>query len=364
MLKVGSRLPAAKLFELSILTVADPSGCTAGPKTIDVAQATANKKIAIFAVPGAFTPTCSTKHVPGYVEKADALKSAGMDEIWCVAVNDPYVMCSWGKDQKVGSAIRMMGDGSAEFTTGCGLLLDLVAKGFGMRSRRYSMIVDNGVVTALNVEEPGKFEVSDAASLLGQAQQRAANAISPEEQVRINAILDYWFGPDRAAPLTNFTLWYYGAKETDEYIIANFSQELQAAEAGKLNHWIHDKHAATALIIILDQFALNAYRDQPKGYNVSAMAVPFAHAAMKSNFHTILPQMYGHFITMPLMHSEKVEDQEICVEAAKVLGTELAFAVEHRDIVKKYGRFPGRNKVMGRASTAEEEEYLKNGGVF
>ena len=171
LLKVGSRLPAGMLAELpSAVEVA--GGCAAGPKSIDVALATANKKIGIFAVPGAFTPTCSAKHVPGYVEHAGALKSAGLDEIWCVSVNDPWVMSAWGQDQKVGSAVRMLADGAAVFTKDCGFDWDLSAKGFGVRSHRYSMIVDNGVVTAVNLEEPGKFDVSDAATLLGQAKKK------------------------------------------------------------------------------------------------------------------------------------------------------------------------------------------------
>ena len=126
----------------------------------------AGKKIVIFALPGAFTPTCSAKHTPGYVEHHDAIKAKGVDEIWCISVNDPFVMGAWGRDLKVGKKIRMLGDGSGEFTKKVGLELDLVARGLGVRSDRYAMIVEDGVVTALEREAPGKFEVSDAASIL------------------------------------------------------------------------------------------------------------------------------------------------------------------------------------------------------
>ena len=126
----------------------------------------AGKKIVIFALPGAFTPTCSAKHVPGYVEHFDAIKAKGVDEIWCISVNDPFVMGAWGRDQKVGKKIRMMGDGSGEFTKKMGLELDLMARGLGVRSDRYAMIVENGVVKSLDREAAGKFEVSDAASIL------------------------------------------------------------------------------------------------------------------------------------------------------------------------------------------------------
>jgi peroxiredoxin len=125
----------------------------------------------IFALPGAYTPTCSAKHVPGYVESADALKAAGVDEIWCVSVNDAFVMGAWGREQKTGGKVRMMADGSAEFTKAAGLPLDLSARGMGLRSQRYSMLVVDGVVKTLNVEGPGKFEVSDASTMLAQVKQ-------------------------------------------------------------------------------------------------------------------------------------------------------------------------------------------------
>jgi peroxiredoxin len=123
----------------------------------------------VFGLPGAFTPTCSAKHVPGYVENAEALKAAGVDEIWCVSVNDAFVMGAWGREQKTAGKVRMMADGSAAFTNATGLTLDLTARGMGVRSQRYSMLVKDGVVKALNIEAPGKFEVSDAKTLVEQA---------------------------------------------------------------------------------------------------------------------------------------------------------------------------------------------------
>jgi peroxiredoxin len=136
---------------------------------VDVSKASAGKTIALFALPGAFTPTCSAKHVPGYVEKFNDFKAAGVDEIWCVSVNDAFVMGAWARDQKTGTKVRMLADGSAAFAQATGLTLDLSARGMGLRSNRYSMLVKNGKVVTLNSEAPGKFEVSDAATLLAQA---------------------------------------------------------------------------------------------------------------------------------------------------------------------------------------------------
>ncbi len=166
MLKVGDKLPAGSLQEF---VEVEGNGCSLGPNTFDVDKSTAGKKIAIFALPGAYTPTCSAQHVPGYVQQADALKAAGIDEIWCVSVNDAFVMGAWGRDQKTGGKVRMMADGSAEFTKATGLTLDLGARGMGLRSQRYSMLVVDGVVKSLNIEAPGKFEVSDAGTMLAQA---------------------------------------------------------------------------------------------------------------------------------------------------------------------------------------------------
>jgi peroxiredoxin len=142
------------------------NGCSIGPNPVDVAKATAGKTIALFALPGAFTPTCSAKHVPGYLENHAALQAAGVDEIWCLSVNDAFVMGAWGRDQKVGSKVRMMADGSAHWTKALGLQLDLDARGMGIRSQRYAAYIVDGVVKVLNVEGPGKYEVSDAASML------------------------------------------------------------------------------------------------------------------------------------------------------------------------------------------------------
>jgi peroxiredoxin len=166
MLKVGDKLPAGSLNEFIEV---EGNGCSLGPNTFDIEKATAGKKVAVFALPGAYTPTCSAKHVPGYVEQADALKAAGIDEIWCVSVNDAFVMGAWGRDQHTGGKVRMMADGSADFTKAAGLTLDLTARGMGVRSQRYSMLVVDGVVKSLNIEGPGKFEVSDATTMLSQA---------------------------------------------------------------------------------------------------------------------------------------------------------------------------------------------------
>jgi peroxiredoxin len=166
MIKVGDTLPATVLMEFSEV---EGDGCSLGPNPVDVSKATAGKTIALFALPGAFTPTCSAKHVPGYVENATAFKAAGVDEIWCVSVNDAFVMGAWARDQKTGGKVRMLADGSAAFAQATGLTLDLTAKGMGLRSNRYSMLVKDGKVKSLNIEGPGKFEVSDAATLLAQA---------------------------------------------------------------------------------------------------------------------------------------------------------------------------------------------------
>lgn len=164
-IKVGDRLPDAVLSEF--IEVAT-EGCALGPNKFNAADLVKGKKIAIFGLPGAFTPTCSAKHVPGYVAKAAELKSKGVDEIWCVSVNDAFVMGAWGRDQNATGVVRMMADGSAELTQKMGLELDLTKNGMGVRSTRYSMLVDDGVVKQLNVEAAGKFEVSNAETMLAQ----------------------------------------------------------------------------------------------------------------------------------------------------------------------------------------------------
>ena len=166
MIKVGDKLPNTTLFEFIEV---EGNGCSLGPNAFEVEKVTRGKTVAVFALPGAFTPTCSAKHVPGFVEKADAFKAAGVDEIWCVSVNDAFVMGAWGRDQKTGGKVRMMADGSADFSKAVGLTLDLTARGLGLRSNRYSMLVKDGVVKTLNVEGPGEFKVSDADTLLAQA---------------------------------------------------------------------------------------------------------------------------------------------------------------------------------------------------
>ena len=167
MIKVGDALPAATLMEY---VEVEGNGCSIGPNPVKLPEAAAGKTIAVFAVPGAFTPTCSAKHVPGFVEQADAFKAAGVDEIWCLSVNDAFVMGAWARDQKTEGKVRMLADGDAAFAKATGLTLDLNGKGLGLRSNRYSMLVKDGKVVTLNVEGPGKFEGSDAATLLAQAQ--------------------------------------------------------------------------------------------------------------------------------------------------------------------------------------------------
>ncbi len=166
MIKVGDTLPAATLMEFADV---ETEGCSIGPNAVDVTKASAAKTIALFALPGAFTPTCSAKHVPGYAERVAEFKAAGVDEIWCVSVNDAFVMGAWARDQKTNGKVRMLADGDAVFTKATGLTLDLSGKGMGLRSNRYSMLVKDGKVTTLNIEAPGKFEVSDAATMLTQA---------------------------------------------------------------------------------------------------------------------------------------------------------------------------------------------------
>ncbi len=165
MIKVGDTIPHTTLMEFSEV---EEGGCSIGPNPVEVVKAVAGKTIAIFAVPGAFTPTCSAKHVPGYLEKYAELKASGVDEIWCLSVNDTFVMGAWAREQKTAGKIRMLADGSAEFAKAAGLTLDLLARGMGIRSNRYSMLVKDGKVITLNVEEAGKFEVSDAATMLSQ----------------------------------------------------------------------------------------------------------------------------------------------------------------------------------------------------
>jgi peroxiredoxin len=166
MIQVGDTLPSGTLQEFIEV---EGNGCTLGPNTFKVEDMAKGKTIAIFGLPGAFTPTCSAKHVPSYIQNYEALKGKGVDEIWCISVNDAFVMGAWGREQKSTGKIRMMADGSAEFTKKLGLELDLTARGMGVRCQRFSMLVKDGVVKTLNVEAPGKFEVSGGETMLQQA---------------------------------------------------------------------------------------------------------------------------------------------------------------------------------------------------
>ena len=164
-IKVGDKLPSGTLSEF---VEVETAGCTIGPNDFKVDDLTRGKKVVIFGLPGAFTPTCSAKHVPSYLQNIDRLKAKGVDEVICMAVNDAFVMGAWARDQKTAGKVRMMGDGSANYTKALGLEFDLSARGLGLRCQRFSMLVDNGVVKALNVEAPGKYEVSDAETMLKQ----------------------------------------------------------------------------------------------------------------------------------------------------------------------------------------------------
>ena len=163
MIRVGDRLPAGTLMEMNEV---ESPGCPLGPVSVKVEDLAQGRRIVVFGLPGAFTPTCSAKHVPGYVAHYDRLKAKGVDEIWCVSVNDAFVMGAWGRDQKTGGKLRMFADGNADYTRALGLEVDLSARGMAVRSQRYSMLVEDGVVKALNLEQPGKFEVSSAEKML------------------------------------------------------------------------------------------------------------------------------------------------------------------------------------------------------
>jgi peroxiredoxin len=164
-IKVGDRLPEGTLQEFIEVETA---GCSLGPNTFKVQDLVKGKKIVVFGLPGAYTPTCSAQHVPSYLKHYDALKARGVDEVWCLSVNDAFVMGAWGRDQKATGKVRMMADGSADYAKKLGLELDLTARGMGVRCQRFSMLVVDGVVKALNVEAPGKYEVSGAERMLTQ----------------------------------------------------------------------------------------------------------------------------------------------------------------------------------------------------
>ena len=164
-IKIGDSLPAGTLTEFIEV---EGNGCAVGPNAFKIEEQAKGKRLAIFGLPGAFTPACSAKHVPSYIANFDALKAKGVDEIWCISVNDAFVMGAWGREQKSAGKVRMMADGSGAYSQALGLTLDLTARGMGVRSDRYSMYVVDGVVKALNREAPGKFEVSNAETLLSQ----------------------------------------------------------------------------------------------------------------------------------------------------------------------------------------------------
>lgn len=157
-IKVGDRVPAGSF---GIMTAT-------GPGAVTTDELFGGKKVILFSVPGAFTPTCSNQHLPGYVKNAAAIKAKGVHTIACMSVNDVFVMDAWGKDRGVGTAVMMLADGNGEYAKALGLELDASKFGMGHRSQRFSMVVDNGVVKELNVEAPGKFEVSTAECALGQ----------------------------------------------------------------------------------------------------------------------------------------------------------------------------------------------------
>jgi len=157
-IKVGDKIPSATLMQMK----------DGGPKPVKTDDLFAGKKVVVFALPGAFTPTCSAKHLPGFVQNADAIKAKGIDAIACVSVNDAFVMGAWGEQQKVGDKVMMLADGNGDFTRALGLELDGSRFGMGKRSQRFAMIIDNGVVKELNVEEPGAFAVSSAEHVLKQ----------------------------------------------------------------------------------------------------------------------------------------------------------------------------------------------------
>jgi glutaredoxin/glutathione-dependent peroxiredoxin len=157
-IKVGDKLPSVKMMRWG----------EKGPEAVTSEELFKGKKVALFGVPGAFTPTCSAKHLPGFVQNADALKAKGVDSIVCTSVNDVFVMNAWGKDQSCGEKVTMVADGDAAFTKAAGLELDLSGKGLGLRNQRFSMLVDDGIVKVLNIDPAGSFEKTSAEALLAQ----------------------------------------------------------------------------------------------------------------------------------------------------------------------------------------------------
>lgn len=155
-LQVGDKVPSVTLFEMG----------SDGPAAVSTDEFFAGRKVVLFALPGAFTPTCSAQHVPGFVNNAAEIKAKGVDEIACLATNDAFVMGAWGKDQGAGDSVRMLADGSGDFTRAAGFEFDLSDKGLGVRSKRYAMVVEDGVVKTLNLEDGGGLTISSAESIL------------------------------------------------------------------------------------------------------------------------------------------------------------------------------------------------------
>lgn len=155
-IKVGDKIPSGTLHVMG----------SGGPQEVTTDELFGGKRVVLFAVPGAFTPTCSAKHLPGFVEKADEIRAKGVDAILCLSVNDPFVMGAWGEHQKVGDKVQLVADGSGKLTEAMGLTFDLTERGLGKRSQRYSMLVEDGVVKVLNLEEAGAFDVSSADAML------------------------------------------------------------------------------------------------------------------------------------------------------------------------------------------------------
>ena len=153
---VGDKIPSATLYQMT----------SEGPAAISTDDIFAGKKVVMFGVPGAFTPTCSAKHLPGFIANAEALKAKGIDQIVCLAVNDVFVMGAWSKDQGAGDKVLLVGDGSAEFTKAAGLELDLGARGLGLRCQRFALVADNGVVKSIEIDAAGAFEKTSAESVL------------------------------------------------------------------------------------------------------------------------------------------------------------------------------------------------------
>lgn len=164
MIAVGDEVPEATLWESTEFGEA----CPLAPAPVSVREATQGKRVVIFGLPGAYTPTCSAKHLPGYVQQLGELKARGVDEVWCVSVNDGYVMAAWGKEQGAIGKVRMLGDGNADFVRKLGLDKDSSKSGMGTRAQRFSLLVESGVVKRINVEAPSKFEVSNVETMLTQ----------------------------------------------------------------------------------------------------------------------------------------------------------------------------------------------------